>query len=73
MIARFVRLGAELGDDFAVDLDAALGDELFGMAATGDACPSEDLLEALELGRRGGVSSLWLFLRLFAVCSASLS
>jgi hypothetical protein len=43
-----IGLTAELGDDFAVDLNAALGDQLFGMAAAGDSSLGENLLEAIE-------------------------
>ncbi len=53
VVARGVGLGAKLGDDCAVDLDAAAGDQLFGVAAAGDAGLGKDLLQALELGRGG--------------------
>jgi len=52
VIARGVGFGAEDRDNLAIDLDAALGDELFGVAAAGDAGLGEDLLEAIEVGRR---------------------
>jgi hypothetical protein len=58
VVSCFVGFGAEFGDDFAVNLDAALGHEFLGVAATGDACPREDLLQALELWCRAGVDGL---------------
>ena len=61
VVAAGVGLGAQLGDDFAVDLDAALLDQLFGAAAAGDAGLGHDLLEPLEFGGRtrlGGGSGL---------------
>jgi len=42
-----VGAGAEFGDDLAVDDDAAFEDDLFGLAAAGDAGLGEDLLQAV--------------------------
>jgi len=50
VVAAGVGLGAQFRDGFAVYLDAALLDHLFGFAAAGDAGLGENLLEALELG-----------------------
>ena len=50
-------LRAELRDHLAVHLHAALGDQLFRVAAAGDAGLREDLLQALELRRRAGSAS----------------
>ena len=47
--------GAQLFDDVAVDLHAAFEDDLFGLAAAGDAGLRENLLEAIALR-----SFLWL-------------
>src|ERR1700739_2081070 len=44
-----IGLGAEFGDDLAVHLDAALGDQIFGVAATGHPGLGQDLLQTLEL------------------------
>jgi hypothetical protein len=41
-----VGFGSLLGDDLAVEGDAAGGDDLFGFAAGGDAGGGEDFLEA---------------------------
>ncbi len=43
-----VGLGAELGDDVAVDANLTGDDELFGVAARGDAGVGNDFLEAIE-------------------------
>jgi hypothetical protein len=43
--------GAELGDDCVVDFDAAVENELFAIAATGNAGGSEDFLEAVSAVR----------------------
>lgn len=43
-----IGLGAEFGDDFAVDADLAGEDELFGMAAGRDAGAGDNFLEAFE-------------------------
>ena len=43
-----IGFGAEFGDDFAVDADLAGEDELFGVAARGDAGAGNDFLEAFE-------------------------
>jgi hypothetical protein len=48
-----IGLGAEFGDDLAVEGDAARGDDLFGFAAGGDAGGGEDFLETGEHWRRG--------------------
>jgi hypothetical protein len=47
VIAMCVGFAAEFGDDLAIDLNAALSDEFFGVTSAGDAGLSEDLLEAL--------------------------
>jgi len=52
MVTCGVGLGAQLGDNFAVDLDAALLDELLSLAAAGDTGLGEDLLQPVELGWR---------------------
>jgi hypothetical protein len=51
-----INAGAQLGDDLAVDLDAALGDELLALAAAGDAGGSEHFLEAFAFARFAGAS-----------------
>ncbi len=43
-----IGLGAEFGDDLAVEGDVAGGDDFLGFAAGGDAGGSEDFLEARE-------------------------
>ena len=50
VVAAGVGLGAQYGDDLAVDLDAALLDHCLGAAAAGDAGGGENLLQALQLG-----------------------
>ena len=55
VVAAGVGLGSQLCDYSAVDLDAALLDEFFGLAAAGYAGLGKNLLEALELG--GGTGS----------------
>ena len=47
-----IGFGAELGDSLAVDANLAGEDELFGMAAGGDAGTGDDFLEAFEHGGR---------------------
>ena len=47
-----IGLGAQLGDNLAVHLDATLRNELFGMTPAGDAGLGEDFLKAIELGGR---------------------
>lgn len=54
-----VGFGAEFGDDFAVDGDAAGEDEFFGFAARGDAGGGEEFLKAFGHGRRGLVAGSW--------------
>ena len=39
-----VGLGAQYGDDFAIDLDASLLDHLLGVAAAGNACGGQNFL-----------------------------
>ena len=48
VVAGGVGFGAEFGDGLAVDLDAAAGDQLFGLAARGDAGGGNDFLQALR-------------------------
>ena len=48
-----IGFGAEFGDDDAVDADLAGEDELFGVAARGDAGVGDDFLEAVEHGEEG--------------------
>ncbi len=50
VVAGGVGLGAQHGDDLAVDLHAALLDHLLGAAAAGDTGGGENLLQALQLG-----------------------
>jgi hypothetical protein len=45
-----IGLGAEFGDDLAVDANLTGKDELFGVAARGDAGVGDDFLEAVEHG-----------------------
>jgi hypothetical protein len=52
-----IGLGAKFGDDLAVDADLAGKDELFGVAARGDASVSDYFLEAVEHGRKLSVIS----------------
>jgi hypothetical protein len=47
-----IGFGAEFGDGFAVDADLAGEDELFSVAARGNAGTGDDLLEAFEHSRR---------------------
>src|SRR6202012_5715821 len=47
VVAAHLCLGAELGDDFAVDLDAAGEDHLLSSAAGGDASFSQNFLQTL--------------------------
>jgi hypothetical protein len=49
-----IGLGAEFGDDLAVDANLAGEDELFGVAARGDAGVGDYFLEAVEHGRLVG-------------------
>jgi hypothetical protein len=70
VVAGGIRLGTKFGDDFAVDLYAARGDEILGGTAAGDSGLGEDFLQALELTGGfaasfwlGGVDSLVCFLR----------
>jgi hypothetical protein len=68
VVAMGIGFAAEFGDNFAVDLDASLGDEFFGVTAARDTRLGEDFLEALEFGGRlrGGL----LFpLGVFGLCS----
>jgi len=51
VIAMGVSFAAEFGDDLAVDLHAALGDEFFGVATAGDPGLGKNLLEPLEFRR----------------------
>lgn len=55
-----ISLGAEFGDDLAVDANLARKDELFGVAARGDAGVGDDFLEAVEHGRKLSVISFQL-------------
>jgi hypothetical protein len=64
VVAMGVGFAAEFGDDLAVDLYAALGDEFFGVAAAGDSGLGKDLLKALEF-RRGFRGRLLVFFRIF--------
>ena len=48
VVAGGVRFGAEFGDGLAVDLDASGDDELFGLAARGDAGGGDDFLQTLR-------------------------
>ena len=50
VVAGGIGLGAQLGDNFAVYLHAALLDHLLGLAAAGDAGLGQDLLQAFEFG-----------------------
>ena len=50
MIACVIGLGTQNGDDFAVHLHPALRNHLLGLAATRDAGPGQNLLQALEFG-----------------------
>ena len=52
-----VGFGAEFGDDFAVEGDAAGKDDFLGFAAGGDAGGGEDFLEAVGHERRRIVES----------------
>jgi hypothetical protein len=66
VVARGVGLEARSGDGLAVDLHVALGDELLGVAAAGNAGVGEDFLQAFLVARGsirwGNVSSgLFLF------------
>ena len=55
VVAAGVGFGAQHGDDFAVDLDAALLDHRLGAAAAGNAGGGENLLQPLELGGGRGL------------------
>jgi hypothetical protein len=57
VVAGGVGLGAQHGDDLAVDLHAALLDHLLGAAAAGDAGSGENLLQALQFGGGRGWDS----------------
>jgi hypothetical protein len=46
-----IGLGAEFGDDFAVDANLAREDELLGVAARSDARVSDDFLKTFEHGK----------------------
>ncbi len=48
-----IGLSALLGDDLAVESDAAVGDDLLGLATGSDAGSGEDFLEAFGHGKRG--------------------
>src|SRR5271157_4135491 len=48
VVARWISLSAELGDDSAVDSDQARGDEFFGVATGGDSGARDDFLQAFE-------------------------
>ncbi len=50
---------AELGDDLAIDLDAAVEDQLLALASAGDAASGEHLLQPLgALGVGHGIGAL---------------
>ena len=73
VVAAGVGLGAQLGDDLAVDLHAALLDHLLGVAAAGNSGCGQDLLQPLELGAG---TRLWMpvgLLRLGTVFGLGLS
>ena len=71
MVAAAVGLGAQLCDDFAVDLHPALLNEFLGLAAAGDTGLGQDFLQAFELN--GGarlrieLGYIFVFVRLGAV------
>jgi hypothetical protein len=46
-----IGLGAEFGDEFAVDANLAREDELLGVAARSDAGVSDDFLKTFEHGK----------------------
>jgi len=52
VVAMGVGFAAEFGDDFAVYLNASLGDEFFSVAAAGDSGLCKYLLKAFEFRRR---------------------
>ncbi len=63
VVATRIGFGSGLGDNIAIDLNAALGHELFGLAAAGDAGLRENFLKALKFC--GWMGLLFFFRGLF--------